>query len=63
MSLRTKWAIGGTIGGGVPWPGCWPPGSSALAVYFARRVITPARQRTADQEVLAVIRGRARPSR
>ncbi|BAS08620.1 hypothetical protein AHiyo4_20420 [Arthrobacter sp. Hiyo4] len=31
-------------------------GSSALALYFARRVITPVRQRTSDQEVLAVLR-------
>ncbi len=60
MSLRTKWAIGGTIGGGA-LAGLLATGSSALAVYFARRVITPARQRTADQEVLAVIRdGQAR---
>lgn len=60
MSLRTKWAIGGAIGGGAV-AGLLATGSSALAVYFARRVITPARQRTADQEVLAVIRdGQAR---
>ena len=55
MSLRTKWAIGGAIGGGA-LAGLLATGSSALAVYFARRVITPARQRASDQEVLAVIR-------
>ncbi|HEX7202150.1 MAG TPA: lipase, partial [Arthrobacter sp.] len=55
MSLGTKWAIGGAIGG-VSLAGLLATGSSALAVYFARRVITPSRQRTADQEVLAVIR-------
>ncbi len=31
-------------------------GSSALAVYFARRIITPVRIRVEDQEVLAVLR-------
>jgi pimeloyl-ACP methyl ester carboxylesterase len=55
MSLRTKWAIGGAIGGG-SLAGLLATGSSALAVYFARRVITPARQRAADQEMLALIR-------
>jgi pimeloyl-ACP methyl ester carboxylesterase len=55
MSLGTKWAIGGAIGG-VSLAGLLATGSAALAVYFARRVITPSRQRTADQEVLAVIR-------
>ena len=55
MSLRTKWAIGGAIGGG-SLAGLLATGSSALAVYFARRVITPARQRAADQEILALIR-------
>ncbi|MBD1539129.1 alpha/beta fold hydrolase [Arthrobacter sp. S13_S34] len=55
MSLRTKWAIGGAIGGG-GLAGLLATGSSALAVYFARRVITPARQRAADQEMLALIR-------
>lgn len=54
LSLRAKWAIGGAIGGGAA-AGLLAMGSSALAVYFARRVITPARQRAADQEVLAVI--------
>lgn len=55
MSSRAKWAIGGAIGGGA-LAGLLATGSSALAVYFARRVITPSRQRTSDQEVLAVIR-------
>ena len=55
MSLRTKWAIGAAIGGG-GLAGLLATGSSALAVYFARRVITPARQRAADQEMLALIR-------
>lgn len=54
MSLSAKWAIGGAIGGGA-LAGLLATGSSALALYFARRVITPVRQRTADQEVLAVI--------
>lgn len=55
MSLRAKWALGGVIGGGA-LASLLATGSSALALYFARRVITPARQRTADQEVLAVLR-------
>lgn len=55
MSLRTKWAIGGAIGGS-GLAALLATGSSALAVYFARRVITPARQRASDQEILAVIR-------
>jgi pimeloyl-ACP methyl ester carboxylesterase len=55
MSLRAKWTIGGVIGGGA-LAGLLATGSSALALYFARRVITPGRQRAADQEVLAVIR-------
>jgi pimeloyl-ACP methyl ester carboxylesterase len=55
MSLRAKWTIGGIIGGGA-LAGLLATGSSALALYFARRVITPVRQRAADQEVLAVIR-------
>lgn len=54
-SLRTRWAVGGAIAGG-SIAGLLATGSSALAVYFARRVITPARQRASDQEVLAVIR-------
>jgi pimeloyl-ACP methyl ester carboxylesterase len=55
MSLRAKWAIGGVIGGGA-LAGLLATGSSALALYFARRVITPTPRRVADQEVLAVIR-------
>lgn len=55
MSLRAKWTLGGVIGGGA-LAGLLATGSSALALYFARRVITPVRQRAADQEVLAVLR-------
>ncbi|WP_416377119.1 alpha/beta hydrolase family protein [Arthrobacter sp. CDRTa11] len=55
MSLRAKWTLAGVIGGGAV-AGLLATGSSALALYFARRVITPARQRIANQEVLAVIR-------
>lgn len=51
-----KWALGGIIGGSAA-AGLLAAGSSALALYFARRVITPARVREEDQEVLAVIRG------
>jgi hypothetical protein len=51
-----KWALGGIIGGSAA-AGLLAAGSSALALYFARRVITPARVRDEDQEVLAVIRG------
>ena len=50
-----KWAVGGIIGGGAA-AGLLAAGSSALALYFARRVITPVRVREEDQEVLAVIR-------
>ena len=39
-----KWALGGIIGGGAA-AGLLAAGSSALALYFARRVITPARFR------------------
>ncbi|MDQ0634442.1 pimeloyl-ACP methyl ester carboxylesterase [Arthrobacter pascens] len=59
MSMRAKWAIGSVIGGGA-LAGLLATGSSALALYFARRVITPARQRISNQEVLAVIRDGAR---
>lgn len=55
LSLRTKWAIAGFLAGGT-LASLVGAGSSALAVYFARRVITPA-ARHEDQEVLAVIRG------
>ncbi len=58
-SGSAKWAVGGIIGGSAA-AGVLAAGSSALALYFARRVITPARFRAEDQEVLAVIReGRA----
>ncbi len=50
-----KWAVGGIIGGSAA-AGLLAAGSSALALYFARRVITPVRVREEDQEVLAVIR-------
>ncbi|WP_284976027.1 alpha/beta fold hydrolase [Arthrobacter sp. efr-133-TYG-104] len=55
MSLRTKWALAGMVAGGT-LAGLVGAGSSALAVYFARRVITPG-ARHEDQEVLAVIKG------
>jgi pimeloyl-ACP methyl ester carboxylesterase len=47
--------VAGIIGGGAA-AGLLAAGSSALALYFARRVITPVRVREEDQEVLAVIR-------
>ncbi|MEN3344211.1 MAG: uncharacterized protein V7635_787 [Arthrobacter sp.] len=49
-----KWAVGGIVGGSAA-AGLLAAGSSALALYFARRIITPVRAREADQEVLAVI--------
>ncbi|WP_426999137.1 alpha/beta hydrolase family protein [Pseudarthrobacter sp. N5] len=55
MSLRAKWTLGGIIAGSAV-ASTVAAGSSALALYFARRVITPSRQREEDQEVLAVIR-------
>ncbi|MDI2034251.1 hypothetical protein PJL15_01365 [Paenarthrobacter nitroguajacolicus] len=55
LTPRTKWAIAGFLAGGTI-AGLLGAGSSALAVYFARRVITPA-ARHQDQEVLAVIKG------
>jgi pimeloyl-ACP methyl ester carboxylesterase len=60
MSLRAKWTLGGIIAGSAA-AGLLGAGSSALALYFARRVLTPARVRVADQEVLAVIRDGGRP--
>ena len=54
-SLSAKWAIGGVIAGS-GLAGLMGAGSSALALYFARRVITPARIRDENQEILAVIR-------
>ncbi len=50
-----KWAAAGAIGGGAA-AALLAAGSSALALYFARRVITPASERPQDQEILAVIR-------
>lgn len=55
LPTSAKWALGGIIGGSAA-AGLLAAGSSALAVYFARRVITPARVRDEDQEILAVIR-------
>ena len=55
MSSSAKWAVGGVIAGGAA-AGLLGAGSSALALYFARRVITPVRVRDENQEVLAVIR-------
>ncbi|MEE2569696.1 alpha/beta fold hydrolase [Pseudarthrobacter sp. J64] len=55
LSTSTKWGIGGLIAGGAVGAAL-ATGSSALAVYFARRVITPVRQRAEDQEILAVTR-------
>jgi pimeloyl-ACP methyl ester carboxylesterase len=49
-----KWAVGGILGGSAA-AGLLAAGSSALALYFARRIITPVRVREPDQEVLAVI--------
>src|SRR5688572_17768060 len=54
-SLSAKWALGGVIAGS-GLAGLMGAGSSALALYFARRVITPARIRDENQEILAVIR-------
>lgn len=59
LSLRTKWAIAGILTG-TSLAAFVGAGSSALAVYFARRVITPS-AKNADQEVLAVIQGDAGP--
>ncbi len=50
-----KWVLGGIIGGSAA-AGLLAAGSSALALYFARRVITPAKVKDEDQEILAVIR-------
>ncbi|MET1021609.1 MAG: alpha/beta fold hydrolase [Arthrobacter sp.] len=53
---KAKWALAGIVGGSAA-AGVLGAGSSALALYFARRVITPSRVREEDQEVLAVIPG------
>lgn len=55
MSLGAKWAVGGIIAGSAA-TALAAAGSSALALYFARKVLTPARDRDENQEVLAVIR-------
>lgn len=55
LSSSAKWGIGGLIAGGALGAAV-ATGSSALAVYFARRVITPARRRVEDQEILALTR-------
>jgi uncharacterized protein len=52
---RAKWVVGGVVAGSAA-AGLLAAGSSALALYFARRVITPSRVREEDQEILAVIR-------
>ncbi|WP_445154566.1 alpha/beta hydrolase family protein [Arthrobacter sp. Hor0625] len=54
-SGSARWALGGILGGGAA-ASLLAAGSSALALYFARRVITPVRVREEDQEILAVIR-------
>ncbi|MCU1532613.1 MAG: alpha/beta fold hydrolase [Arthrobacter sp.] len=54
LPRSAKWAVGGILGGSAA-AGLLAAGSSALALYFARRVITPVRAREADQEILAVI--------
>ncbi|MFJ4208157.1 alpha/beta hydrolase family protein [Paenarthrobacter sp. NPDC089675] len=54
LSVGTKWAVAGVLTGS-SLAALVGAGSSALAVYFARRVITPA-ARHEDQEVLAVIK-------
>ncbi len=54
MSGRAKWALVGIAAGG-GLAALLGAGSSALAAYFARRVITPS-VREADQEILALVR-------
>ncbi|WP_347110799.1 alpha/beta fold hydrolase [Paenarthrobacter sp. S56] len=54
LSAGTKWALAGALAGS-SLAALVGAGSSALAVYFARRVITPT-ARHEDQEVLAVIK-------
>lgn len=55
LTRNAKWAAAGIAGGGAA-AGLLAASSSALALYFARRVVTPVRVREEDQEVLAVIR-------
>lgn len=53
MSAGAKWTLAGiAMGGGVA--ALIGAGSSALAAYFARRIITPT-ARESDQEILAVV--------
>ena len=54
MSARARWTLAGIAAGG-GLAALVGAGSSALAAYFARRIITPS-VRYADQEVLAVVR-------
>lgn len=54
MSARARWTLAGIVAGG-GLAALAGAGSSALAAYFARRIITPS-VRDADQEVLAVVR-------
>jgi len=54
MSARARWTLAGIAAGG-GLAALVGAGSSALAAYFARRIITPS-VRDADQEVLAVVR-------
>jgi pimeloyl-ACP methyl ester carboxylesterase len=55
MSTRATWTMAG-IAAGATIAGMLGAGSSALAAYFARRIITPRKAKVEDQEVLAVIR-------
>jgi pimeloyl-ACP methyl ester carboxylesterase len=55
ISTRATWTIAGVIAGSTI-AGILAAGSSALAAYFARRIITPVKAKVEDQEILAVIR-------
>ncbi len=50
---RALWALAGA-GGALGLASAVAASSSALAAYFARRIVTPERNKTEDQEVLAV---------
>lgn len=50
---RTVWALAGA-GAALVLASATAASSSALATYFARRIVTPERSKTEDQEVLAV---------
>ncbi|MGW9412802.1 alpha/beta hydrolase family protein [Arthrobacter cupressi] len=54
MSARARWTLAGIVAGS-GLAALFGAGSSALAAYFARRIITPS-IRNADQEILAVVR-------